>query len=108
MYSFPLNEGEKILKKDHANMQKAGEAFHGALYLTNERLVFVGYMGDLSNKYMNETPLEHVQELLPEKTFYVIPNIINVQNLKDHNYKIIINNRDQWIQAINEQRNKII
>ena len=109
MYSFPLNEGESILKKDLANLQKEGDDFNGAFYLTNERIVFVGYMGgNLNNKYLHDTQLEHIQELVPEKTFYFIKNVIKVRTIRDEQYKVIISNRDQWIKAILDASNQII
>lgn len=103
MYSFPMNDNEKILKKGMASLHCGSEAFNGALYLTNERLAFVGYMLDLTNKYLLETPLEHITELKKEKTFFVFSNVIAVSTLREKNFKILLQKRDEWFQAIMQQ-----
>lgn len=103
MYRFPVGENEKIIKKGMASVQRGSESFSGALYLTNERVVFVGYLLDVSNKYLIEAPLEHILELKKGKTFFIIPNMIVVSTIKDQDFKIRVQGRDKWIQEINKQ-----
>lgn len=103
MYSFPLQDKEQIVKKGHASMSVEGNAFSGALYLTNERLVFVGYLLNLNRKYLEEVPLEHISELKKEKTFYFIPNAFTVVSIRNRVLKIIIAKRDEWLKAISRQ-----
>ncbi|QJW48454.1 hypothetical protein HA075_23905 [bacterium BFN5] len=106
MYSFPLTDGEQILRKDLANLYCDGEAFNGALYLTNDRIVFVGYILDINNRYLEEIPLTHVKELKQEKTFFVIPNVLVITTIKERNLKFIVNHRSEWYFHILEQINK--
>lgn len=103
MYSFPLEEQEIILKKDHANLYCDGEAYAGAFYLTNERLVFVGYLMDIHDKYITDVPLNHITEVIPGKTFYLIPNVIKISTIRERKLKFIVKGRDEWLAAINKQ-----
>lgn len=103
MYSFPLEEQEQIIKKDHANLYCDGQAFAGAFYLTSERLVFVGYLLDIHDKYIEDVPLAHITDVMPGKTFYFIPNVLKVSTIRDRKLKFIVNGRDQWLSAISEQ-----
>ncbi|MEG6586502.1 GRAM domain-containing protein [Dendrosporobacter sp. 1207_IL3150] len=107
MYSFPLAESEQILNKDFANLYCDGDAFNGALYLTNERIVFVGYLLDINNKYIEEIPLVHIKEIKKDKTFFVIPNCLLVETIKERNLKFIISKRDKWYSKILEEINKL-
>lgn len=107
MYSFPIEERESIIKKDHANLYCDGEAYTGAIYLTNERLVFVGYLMDINNKYMEEVPLSHIKEAKPGKTFYLIPNVLNICTIMDRKLKFIVNGRDNWLSEIDCQISKL-
>ncbi|MBP2634095.1 MAG: hypothetical protein H6Q72_2 [Firmicutes bacterium] len=103
MYSFPLETDELILRKSHASYTCQGDVLSGALYLTDRRLVFIGYILSIDNKYMDEVPLTHIKALLPEKTFFIIPNVLKVITIKDKTIKFIIENRNDWLEAINRQ-----
>lgn len=107
MYSFPLGENEKIIRKDHANMTCDGNHLNGALYLTTDRLVFIGYLLNISNKCMEDVPLEHIESITPEKTFYVIPNAITVRTIQQRKLKFIVKKRDEWIEAIQKSVDSI-
>jgi len=107
VYSFPLEKQECIVKKDLANLYCDGEAFNGALYLTNERIVFVGYLLDINNKYVEEIPLPHIKEISPEKTFYIIPNKLIITTIRERRLSFIVNNRDEWLHAICQQINQL-
>lgn len=103
MYSFPLEADETIVKKCLASYSCDGDVLSGALYLTDYRLVFVGYALSISNKYMDEVPLAHIKELRPEKTFFLIPNVLKVVTIKDKVIKFVIKGRNQWLEEINKQ-----
>lgn len=103
MYSFPLEDQELIIKKGLANLYCNGEAYAGALYLTSVRMVFVGYLLDIENKYIEEIPLAHIEDIGLEKTFFVIPNVIVIRTIKDRRIKFIVRKRDSWFEAINRQ-----
>lgn len=100
VYSFPVGEEEKILKKDHASMAVGGQAYNGALYLTNERIVFVGYLMDIRNKYVEEVSLYHVKEIKPEKSLLVIPNAMRIVTIQDRTIKIVVSKRNEWYAEI--------
>lgn len=103
MYSFPLEKSEVILKKGMANLYCDDLVLNGALYLTNERLVFVGYLLDLISKYMEEVPLVHIKEIKPEKTFFILPNAIELATIRDRKLKLIVSERNKWLAEINRQ-----
>jgi hypothetical protein len=48
-------------------------------------------------------PLTHIKELLPERTFFVIPNLLKVVTIKDKVIKFVVENRNEWLKAINKQ-----
>jgi hypothetical protein len=109
MYSFPLGETETIIKKGHASLHLEDSAFTGALYLTGERLVFVGYVMDITRKYVEIVPLEHIREVRGERTFFIIPNALLVTTITGKILKIIVDpgDRNAWLKAIEEQLDKI-
>ena len=103
MYSFSLEADELILRKSHASYTCQGDVLSGALYLTDRRLVFVGYILSIDNKYLDEIPLTHIKDLMPEKTFFIIPNVLKVITIKDKTIKFVIENPHDWLEAINKQ-----
>ncbi|WP_378955870.1 GRAM domain-containing protein [Pelosinus sp. sgz500959] len=103
MYSFPIETGENIIKKGLVSLQCDGEAFSGALYLTTERLVFVGYLLDITHKYMEEVPLAHIAELTKGKSLFVIPNVLNVLTIKERKLKFVVKGSGEWFDEINRQ-----
>lgn len=108
MYSFQLEQGESILKKDLANLQtEEDDALQGALYLTNERLVYVGYILDISKKYKMEIPLAHIRAVRPAKTFFVIPNVLRIETIRDEKLKFVLSRRNEWLDEISKQINML-
>lgn len=108
MYSFPLGETEEIIKKGHASLHLEDSAFTGAFYLTTERLVFVGYVMDITRKHIEEIPLAHVSEVRGEKTFFVVPNVLAISSAWGKSLKIIVDpgSRNAWLDAIRQQLQK--
>lgn len=103
MYSFPVEDGENILKKGLVNLECNGEAFSGALYLTTERLVFVGYLLDITHKYMEDIPLTHISGITRGKSLFVIPNVLNIWTLQEKQLKFIVSGSEDWLVEINKQ-----
>lgn len=105
MYSFPLNDDETIIRKGLASLHLPEHAFHGAVYLTNERIVYVGYVMDIAKKYMEEIPLCRVAEVTAGKTFYVIPNVLAVTTLTGEQFRFIVDagERNAWLKDIHAQ-----
>ena len=108
MYSFPVEADEHILKKDLVNLELDGETFSGALYLTTERLVFVGFLLDITHKYMEDVPLAHISEITRGKSLFIIPNVLNVCTIKDKTLKFVVNGSKEWFTEINKQISLII
>lgn len=103
MYSFALTENEQIIKKGMASLHQGATAWTGALYLTCDRLVFIGYIMDITRKYMEDIPLEHILKVRPEKTFFVVPNVLAVETIRGKTVKFIVEGRDQWLEAVEDQ-----
>lgn len=103
MYSFPLESDEVIIKKCLASYTCNGDVLNGALYLTDNRLVFVGYALSITNKYMEEVPLTHIKELQAIKTFFVVPNALQVVTIQDKVIKFVVKGRNEWLEAVNNQ-----
>ena len=104
MYSFPVEVGEHILKKSLVNLQCDDGAFSGALYLTTERLVFVGFLLDITHKYMEDVPLAHISKMTRGKSLFIIPNVLNVCTTTDKNLKFVVSGSGEWLAEINKQK----
>ena len=104
MYSFPVEPGEDILKKGLVNLKCDGDTFSGALYLTTGRLVFVGFLLDITHKYMEEVPLANISEMTRGKSLFIIPNVLNVCTTKDRNLKFVVSGSGEWLAEINKQK----
>lgn len=103
MYSFQLGNDEKILKKDHASLSVDGEAYTGALYLTNEKVVFVGYILDIKKKFIEEIPFQLIRTITKEKTFFLLSNVLVLETIRDRSLRFVVNNRQEWFDAIGKQ-----
>lgn len=103
MYSFAMEDDERILKKTLASYFVDEHAFQGAFYLTNSRLVFVGYYIDSNTKYTSSIQLEHIQELVPGRTMFVIPNAITIKTVQNTSAKVLLQSRDAWLSEIKKQ-----
>lgn len=102
-YGFEMTENERIKHKSLVNMHDNDLIVNGALYLTDERLVFVGYVPNERTRVSCEISLYHIKEVKPEKTFFVFKNIIRIINIRDEEYKFIVDNQKEWIEQINLQ-----
>jgi hypothetical protein len=100
MYRFTPEKDEKVRKKGLAGMYVDRESLSGALYLTNQRLLFVGYIH--GNVYVNETPiaLKQIREVRGGKTFFIIPNELNITTDRNEHFRFIVRERDEWLAAI--------
>ena len=107
MYTFPLGANEKIIKKDHASLSVDGNAYTGALYLTTDRVVFVGYILDINSKYIEEVPFQHIRTVGKEKTFFVLTNVLVLETVRDRTLKFVVKNRDNWYQMISEKFSQV-
>jgi stage V sporulation protein SpoVS len=102
MYRFPLEHTEQIIKKDLATLHIDRVGLTGALYLTNERLVFVGYEVGVVFKMVKAFSLMQIREIKAGKTMFIIPNALEITIENNERLKIIIQGRDTWLTAIRE------
>ena len=102
-YGFKMTENEKIIHKALANMHDNDLIVNGALYLTNERMVFIGYMPNDTTKVTCEISLYHIKEIRPEKTFRIFNNIIRIVSIRDDHYKFIVDKQKEWLAQIDKQ-----
>ncbi len=107
MYTFRLAEDEIILKKDLANLQCEDNHLAGAFYLTTNRLVFIGYLVDATQKFMEEATFAEIKEVRPEKTFGIIPNVIRIIKIDGKEIKILVKKRNDWLDEIRTQMGKL-
>ncbi len=107
MYQFPLEDSERILRKSLASMTTEGDSFNGAIYLTNERIVFVGYLLEITNKYLEEVPFEHIEAIAPATSLWVIPNAIVLKTIRGRSLKFVVGGRDAWLNEIKLQQRNI-
>jgi hypothetical protein len=103
MYRFSLKENEQILKKGEAVLHCKEEGLSGALYLTNERLVFVGFVLGASHQQERSVSLKQISNMTVGKTFFIIPNVLNITSDADEQLKIVIQDRDEWLAAIHNR-----
>lgn len=104
MYMFPLEKNERILKKGMATLELEEKTALGAVYLTTERLMFVGYEGArVTSAWEAEIPLVHIDEIKGAKTFALLPNVIEISTIRGQRFRLIIRERDEWKAAIEAQ-----
>ena len=107
MYSFSMHDNEQIIKKDHANFDSNAEKLHGALYLTTERLVFVGYVMGMDRKYLMEMPLESLKEVSKARSLGLIPNALVVKAATKESARFVLRRRNEWYQALMEHMGSV-
>ena len=100
MYRFSLEQNEQILKKGTASLHVDRDVFAGALYLTNERLVFVGYVHGVNTKYDKAFSLKQIKEIKPTKTLLIIPNAFVITINDNEQFELIVHGRNEWLEAI--------
>jgi hypothetical protein len=103
MYRFPLEQNEQILKKGKATLHIDRDAYNGALYLTNERLVFVGYFLGANTRNEKTVLLKHIRGIKPRKSLFVIPNVLEITADSKEQLKFVVYGRDEWLAAIRNQ-----
>ena len=80
---------------------------NGALYLTDERIVFVGYLPNTTTRMTCEISLFHIKEVRAEKTFKLFNNIVRVINIRDEHYKFVVDEQKEWLRLIDNQLRQI-
>ena len=100
---FPLNDNEKILFKDYAHMHDADYNVNGALYLTNDRLVFVGLIPHNSTKVTYSVLLSRITDVRREKSLFCLNNVLRIVDCEQQSYKFIVKGQQEWHAQIRRQ-----
>lgn len=112
MCSFPLEQDEVIIKKGYAtfscdDISKSRQlhinTMEGMLYLTTIRLVFVGRFLATTTQYMEEVPLVHIDQMIPEKSLFILSNVIRIITIRNKELMLVVRHRDEWMAAIKKQ-----
>jgi hypothetical protein len=103
MYRFPLEHNEQILKKGKATLHIDRDAYNGALYLTNERLVFVGYFLGANTRNEQYVSLKQIRGIKLKKSLFVIPNVLEITADSNEQLKFVVYGRDEWQAEIRNQ-----
>jgi hypothetical protein len=104
----PLQPGEAVVREGRANLQRGAEAVGGHVYLTDRRLIFESHRFNVQ-RGPAEIPLTDITGV--EKTWTkflgaipIAPNSIVIRTGSGDEYRVVVNGRNQWIEAINAQR----
>ena len=103
MYRFSLEKNEQILKKGTASLHIDRDALSGALYLTNERLMFVGFIFGAATQQQKAVSLKHIREIKVGKTLFILPNVLHIALDDGEHLKFVVHGRDEWLSAIRTQ-----
>jgi hypothetical protein len=99
-----LNQGEKLIKKGPANMQRGVETVGGRLYLTDQRLIFEAHAFNVQSG-VSEIPIDSVIGVRRAwtKLFGVIPlapNSVVVTLSEGSEHSFVLARRQSWLDAI--------
>jgi hypothetical protein len=100
MYKFDLTTNEHIEKKGMASLRDDSETLTGALYLTNKRLIFIGYLHGITFKSEKAVDLEQIIEVKGCRTLFIIPNGIAITTRDGEHVSLSLTGRDEWLNAI--------
>ena len=101
-----MKAGEEVIRKGRANLQRGIETVGGRLILTNQRLVFESHKLN-AQRGMMELGLDEIAAVSEcwTKLFGIIPlvqNSISVKALDGRELKFVLDDRQEWIDAIDE------
>lgn len=107
---FKLQEGENIIKKGGANLSNVLNAKGGKLYLTNQRLIFIGHGMNIGNDaytvnlsdimYAKKAPTINIMLL-----FIPVPNAIVIGTNNGKATKFTVTGRKKWLKEISNAVN---
>ena len=103
-----LRQGEQVVRKGGANLQKNIETVGGKLWLTNQRLVFEAHKINVQGG-TTEIELSSVQSSRPCWTrllgiIPLFPNSLAVFTKQGKEYRFVLFGRHAWAAAIEAQR----
>jgi hypothetical protein len=103
-----LRQGEQVIRKGSANLQKNVETVGGKLYLTNERLIFEAHRFNVQ-RGVTEVELSNIDALSPSWTrqwglLPIFPNSLAIHTKLGEEYRFVLFGRSAWAAAIESQR----
>jgi len=101
-----LKENETEIYSDGANLFRGVQAVGGKLILTNERLIFLPHNLNFNREqeYLDLTKINSTKEV---KTMNLIDNGLRITLNNEIELKFVLNNRETWIEKIEETKAEI-
>lgn len=93
-----LEEGEELIAYGVANLFRN---LNGKLFLTNKQLVFKSFQENLKTGTIKLT-LDRIESIEKQKTMFIINNSLLVRTINGHEFKFVVNDRDEWLKVLNE------
>lgn len=99
-----LKQGEQIIRKSLANLQKGIEAVGGRLYLTNQRLVFEAHKMNIQggNTEINLSDVQSSKKCWTKFLGFIplMPTSVAVYTNTGKEYRFVVWRRRAWRKAI--------
>jgi hypothetical protein len=97
-----LLKNEVIIKKGPANHFKGLEGVGGALYLTNNRVIFKSHAFNIQ-RHTDIFPLDEIVDIGKRKSMGIIPNGIFIKMKDGRIEKFVVKNRSKWLAEIQDR-----
>jgi len=105
-----LRDGENLIKKGSANLQKNIETVGGKLFLTNQRLVFEAHKVNVQggNTEIDLTDVQSSEKCWTKFLGLILirPNSLAVYTKEGKEYRFALFGRGNWAAAIDVQTGK--
>lgn len=100
-----LEENEKIEIEGPANLFRGIEGVGGKIYLTDRKLIFKSHKINIQ-KGQTDIEYKNIKEITERKPAKFIDNGIRITTIDNKEYDFVVNERDVWIEKINERRKR--
>ena len=97
-----LTDNETVEIEGPANLFRGIEGVGGKLFLTNKKVIFKSHKINIQN---GQTDIEYndIAEIIKRKTAKLIDNGIRVKTNEGKEFDFVVNDRDKWIEELNER-----
>ena len=97
-----LTENENIEIEGPANLFRGFEGVGGKLFITNKKLIFNSHKINIQ-KGQTDIPYENISEIIKRKTAKLIDNGIRIKTNDGNEFNFVVNEREQWIEKLNQK-----
>lgn len=99
-----LTPNELVEIEGPANLFRGIEGVGGKLFLTNKKVIFKSHKMNIQK---GQTDIEYnaITEIIKRKTAKLIDNGIRIKTNDGKEFDFVVNERDKWIEKINEKIN---